>query len=203
MMPTSGYIPFRRNHTERITNMSRTASKKIANRYGLDTKIYEYTGLTPSGSPLLTVDFANITDIELTSDVIWATGNRNHDPQVPFDEPYQGSFTLQTQCVPLQLIALITNDTTVNTDTGTVHFKNDVNGTASPKFYVLVSDTVWKDDNGAILNETMTAFKVRPRKNYSASYSGTGDPQSVSIVFDMVGDPAGNVLDLTRAEPST
>ena len=186
--------------------MSRTASKKIANRYGLETKIYAYTGsaITNNDTPVVTVDFANITDIELTSDVIWATGNSNHDNQVPFDEPYQGSFTFQTQCVPLQLISLITNDSAhlVSADTGTVTFKNDSDGTASPSFYVFVSTTIWKDNNGAILNETMTAYKVRPRKNFTASYSGTGDPQSVSIVFDMVGDASGNVLNIARAEPT-
>ena len=181
--------------------MARTASNKIANRYGLETKIYAYPK-SNGDSAVLTVDFANITDIELTSDVIWATGNSNHDNQVPFDEPYQGSFTFQTQCVPIQLLALITNDT-VSGDADDVTFKNDTNGTSSPKFYVLESTTIWKDNNGAILNEAMTAYKARPRKNYSASYSGTGDPQSVSIVFDLMGDDSGNVLKLERTEPST
>lgn len=186
--------------------MPRTASNKIANRYGLETKIYTYPKES-NATPVLTIDFANITDIELTSDVIWATGNSNHDNQVPFDEPYQGSFTFQTQCVPLQLIALITNDTSVTSDTGSVTFKNDTNGSSSPAFYVMESNTMWKDTNGAILNETMKAYKARPRKNYSASYSGTGDPQSVSVVFDLVGETAagddlGKVLTLTRAEPA-
>lgn len=182
--------------------MARTATNKIANRYGLDTKIYAYTGspIATGDTPVLTVDFANITDIELSADVVWATGDRNHSNQVPFDEPYQGSMTFQTQCIPLQLMALVTNDTGVTGDTGEVTFKNDLDGTASPKFYVLVSDTIWKDENGAILNETLTAYKARPRKDYSVSYSGTGDPQSISIVFDLVGDTDGNVLKIKRAE---
>lgn len=180
--------------------MPRANTNKIANRYGLHTKVFNYPK-ADNDSPVLTIDFANITDIELTSDVIWATGNRNHDNQVPFDEPYQGSFTFQTQCIPLQLLALITNDA-VSNDVGEVVFKNDLNGTASPKFYVLESDTIWKDENGEILNETMTAYKARPRKNYTASYSGTGDPQSISVVFDMVGDPTGNVLKIERALPT-
>lgn len=185
--------------------MSRTASQKIANRYGLETKIYTYPK-AGGASPILTVDFANITDIELTSDVIWATGNSNHDNQVPFDEPYQGSFTFQTQCVPIQLLALITNES-VSGDADDITFKNDTDGSSSPVFYVLESNTIWKDNNGAILNETLKAYKARPRKNFTASYSGTGDPQSVSIVFDLVGETAsgddlGKVLTLTRAEPA-
>lgn len=182
--------------------MPRTATNKIANRYGLDTKVYSYPYAT-GDAPILTIDFANITDIELTSDVVWATGDRNHSNQVPFDEPYQGSFTFQTQCVPLKLIALITNEAdTVTGDTGKVTFKNDRDGTASPKFYYLVSETIWKDENGAILDEKMTAYKARPRKNYTASYSGTGDPQSVSVVFDLADDASGNVLDLERSDPN-
>ena len=42
----------------------------------------------------------------------------------------------------------------------------------------------------------ITAYKAVPQANFTLSWSNTGDPTSLSIVFDLFEDEDGNFLDM-------
>lgn len=77
-------------------------SKKIANRKGLKTRLYDYE----TKALVQTIDYGNVTTIEDSQDRVWATGGENMSNEVAFDNPSSGTFTISSQIIPLEYIAL-------------------------------------------------------------------------------------------------
>lgn len=170
---------------------------QFSNRYGLDITIKKF-GET-SGSEL-TIDFANVCDVNISGDRVWATGGQDHSNKIAFNNPLEGTFKISTQIMTTQLLALMSGDDNPAsvTDTSTVVFKNDA-ASACPEYFEITATTVWQDANGVTYSETMTFHKVCPKRALNISYSGTGDPTSVDVEFDVLADASGNVVTITKA----
>ena len=52
--------------------MAFDGTKKLANRYGLNLYFYKYG--QKDAAPCAVIDFANEVSIELSTDLVWATG---------------------------------------------------------------------------------------------------------------------------------
>ena len=170
--------------------MSVAKTTQYANRYGLNVQIFagdaDLTSTTTAA--LMTIDFANVSDIDISSDRTWATGGQAHANKVGFDNPIQGTFTLSTQILTAEVLALMAGSD-MGTFSGTeVTFENKPN--SMPKYYKIKAETVWQDEGGATYAETMTFHRVSPQKAFNISYSGDGDPLSVDIKFDILEDSA-------------
>lgn len=175
--------------------MALTTTTKMANRYGLNVSIYALDDTTMQ-TALMTIDFANVSNIEVTSDKVWATGGQDHANQIGFNNPLNGSFTLSTQIMTAEVLNLMAGGQ-AGSATSTIEFKNDA--TAAPKYYIIKAETVWQDDAGNTYAETMTFHKASPRKAINISYSGDGDPLSVDIVFDLLQNSEKKLLTITKA----
>lgn len=170
---------------------------KLANRFGLDTKIYATTDTTRN-TALLTLDYVNMSDIDISAERVFATGGQEGADMFGFDDPITGTFTLSTQCLPTELLALISGSDMSSFDSNTVDFQQTPN--TPPKYYSVESDTVWTDDDGKSYTETLLFYKVCPRKALKIQYNGKGDPTSVDIVFDVMQNSDGKALTITRAD---
>lgn len=181
--------------------MALTKTTRMANRFGLNLKIYEYkpTGVIEEGDqPLVVIDYANEVSVEITSEITWATGEQAHSNLIGFKDPSEGTMTVSTQIVPMDLLAIVTGDA-VETLTGTVTFKDDAIS-ANPKPYLITGETVWQGEDGTIYNETIKAFKAFPTPNYNVTYTGEGDPQSIDIEFNLAVNDDGKMFEITRAD---
>lgn len=175
--------------------MALTNVTEFANRYGLNVEIFAITDSSMT-SALMTIDFANVSDIELSGDRTWATGGQSHANKVAFNDPIQGTFTLSTQIMTSQLLALMAGED-ISSVTDTVVFKNTSN--SMPKYYIIKAVTVWQDEDGNTYNETLTFHKACPQRALNISYNGEGDPVSVDVVFDLLEDDNHNVLTILKA----
>ena len=72
--------------------MAATNTTQFANRYGLDVKIYAFGAEVTEGDELMTIDFANVCDVDISGDRTWATGGQNHVNKIAFNDPIQGTF---------------------------------------------------------------------------------------------------------------
>lgn len=179
--------------------MSLSNTTKMANRYGLDIEFYEYDSTGTIGdSPIATIDFANEVSIELTSEVTWATGGQNHSNMIPFKDPTEGTFKISTQVVNMQVMALAAG-IDIETNSNEVEFKN-ASGSASPKFYIIKGKTVWQGEDGTVYEETVIAYKACVKPGYSATYNGSGDPQSLDIEFELGTNAKGQLVKFTRTD---
>lgn len=175
--------------------MAIAKNTKMANRFGLDTKVYELDDTTFT-SPLLTLDYVNMSDIDINSERVYATGGQDGADTVGFDDPIKGTFTLSTQCLPTELLALMSGADMSAFTGNTVEFKRDPH--SAPKYYILKSSTVWCGEDGTTYAENLTFHKVSPRKALKIQYNGKGDPTSVDIVFDVMEDSNGKALTIVR-----
>lgn len=73
-----------------------------ANRKGVKFTLKNYVG----GALALSIPYVNSFAVDLAADRVYATGGWNGARQVGFDDPYQGTITLSTQIIPVELIAL-------------------------------------------------------------------------------------------------
>lgn len=176
--------------------MALTTTTKMANRYGLNVKIYDYTDTTMA-TVLMTIDFANVSNIEVTSDRVWATGGQDHANMIGFNNPLNGTFTLSTQVMTSELLNLMAGGT-AGSATSTIEFVNS--STTAPKYYIVKAETVWQDDAGTTYSETMTFHKACPQRALNISYSGEGDPLSVDVVFDLMQNADKKLLTITKAD---
>ncbi len=69
-----------------------------------------------------------------------------------------------------------------------------------PKAYTAYGETLYKPENDELLPYRITAYKAVPQSNFSASWSNTGDPTSLSITFDLFEDDNGNFFDMSLIE---
>ena len=149
-------------------------------------------------TPLLTIDFANVSNIDISGDRVWATGGQEHANKIGFNNPLQGTFTLSTQILTTELLSLMAGkDIPSGSAVADVVFENATN--SMPKYYIMKAETVWQDALGATYAETMTFHKVSPQRALNIQYEGDGDPTSVDIVFDLLQDDNGKVLTITKA----
>lgn len=182
--------------------MAFSGTQNVANRRGLDLKVYEYTDGTVASTaePVVTIDYCNVSAVSLTGDRVWATGGQEHANKIAFDESYNGTLTVSTQIVPLDLLRLMGGGEFTSGTTDVI-FKND--STVLPQYYTIVANTVWQDAEGIVDTETITFHKVSPQRAFNLSYTGEGDPQSVDCVFDMIQDDSKKVMTISRAQQTT
>jgi hypothetical protein len=176
--------------------MAISTTTQFANRYGLNISIYAATD-TSMSSALTTIDFANVSDIDISGDRTWATGGQAHVNKIGFNDPIQGTFKLSTQIMTMELLNMMAGGT-VGSGTTSVVFENVAN--SMPKYYIIKAETVWQDEAGATYDETITFHKACPKRALNISYNGDGDPVSVDIEFDLLQDSNGKVLTITKAD---
>ena len=176
--------------------MAISTTTQFVNRYGLNVSIYAATD-TSMSSALMTIDFVNVSDIDISGDRTWATGGQAHVNKIGFNDPVQGTFTLSTQIMTMELLNMMAGGT-VGSGTTTVSFENTAN--SMPKYYIIKAETVWQDAAGATYDETITFHKACPQRALNISYNGDGDPVSVDVVFDLLQDANGKVLTITKAD---
>lgn len=115
--------------------MALTNTTQFANRYGLNIKIYDYeldeqgAVVEPTGTPKMLIDFANVCDVDISGDRVWATGGQAHANKIAFNDPIQGTFTISTQILTTQLLALMSGgDIPIGTEAeDEIVFQNTVN----------------------------------------------------------------------------
>ena len=179
--------------------MSLTNTTKMANRYGLNLKLYEYSANGSFGeTALATIDFANEVSLEISGDITWATGGQAHSNQIGFKDPYEGTLKVSTQIVNGEILKLVTNTALSETGNG-VSFKNDA-GAMAPKYYMIKGETVWQGEDGTTYTEEIKCYKACVKPGYSVTYNGSGDPQSLDVEFQLGANSAGKVVDIDRAD---
>jgi len=178
--------------------MALTKTTQYANRKGLDFKIYAFPK-TENAEPLLTVDYVNECSLDLTSGMVWATGGKSHANRISFNDPMEGTFTISTQIMTPELMALIAGKDMSSFTAGEIVFNNNDEN----KFYVIEGDTVWKDKDSVIYTETVKCYKASPEKAFNITYTGEGDPNSVDITFNLAEDEDGNVYASTMADQTS
>lgn len=169
---------------------------QFANRYGLNVGIYASTD-AEMVTPLMTIDFANVSDIDVGGDRTWATGGQSHANKIGFNNPIEGTFKLSTQIMTMELLNLMAGGTP-SEGTTTVVFENTTN--SMPKYFIIKAETVWQDAEGLTYAETLTFHKACPKRALNISYSGDGDPTSVDVEFDLMQDSNGKVLTVEKAD---
>lgn len=175
--------------------MAITNTTQFANRYGLNIEIYAHTD-TAMATPLMEIDFANVSDVDLSGDRTWATGGQDHSNKIGFNDPLQGTLKLSTQIMTMELLTLMAGGD-VSTAATTVTFANTANTT--PKYYIIKAETVWQDADGQTYSETLTFHKACPKRAFNISYNGEGDPTSVDVEFDLLQNADGDVLTVTKS----
>lgn len=173
-----------------------TTTTQFANRYGLNLKIYDFADASLS-TALMDIDFVNVSNIDISGDRTWATGGQAHSNKIGFNDPVQGTVTLSTQILTMELLNLMAGGT-AGSGTTTVVFENTPN--AMPKYYILTAETVWQDAAGNTYAENLTFHKVSPQRAFNIEYNGEGDPVSVDVVFDLLEDANGKVLTITKTD---
>lgn len=178
--------------------MAFNKNSQMANRYGLNTKIYKYGEYTggESDQAIMTINFANISEIALSGDTVWATGGQSHGNIVGFNNPLTGTFKLSTQIMTTELLALIAGQD-IDTTTNTVVFENTASNTM-PKYFTITSETVWQSKDGETFNEDLTFHKAIAKRALNISYNGDGDPVSVDIEFELAQDDNGKLLTIAK-----
>ena len=150
----------------------------IANRYGLNIRLCDANNLD---TVYQTIDFANISSIDISGDAVFAHGGAAHE----------------TQILTNNLLCLMTGGTATWDGSSPIVFKNRL--LEQVRTFTLIGETVWQDKNGNVYGEQLILHRVRPRIAYNRKYALDGDVASVDIVFDIMQDASGRVL--TRGEP--
>lgn len=75
-----------------------------------------------------------------------------------------------------------------------------ITDTTIPKAVTIYGETVSRTEDDQIVSQRLIAYKATPQQNASWSYSNTGDPTSLSITFDLLVNPDGQLLDLLTIE---
>lgn len=176
--------------------MAVTKTTQMSNRYGLDVTVYAATDTTMT-TPLITIPFANISEINISADRTWATGGQTHSNKIGFNNPIQGTLKLSTQIMTADLLNVMAGGT-AGSGTTSVVFQDAVN--SMPKYYILKATTVWQDEVGGVYDETLTFHKACPKIALNISYSGDGEPTSCDIEFDLLANGSNQVMTSARAD---
>ena len=175
--------------------MAITNTTQFANRYGLNVEIYDHAD-TEMATPLMTIDFANVSDVDISGDRTWATGGQDHSNKIGFNDPLKGTFKLSTQIMTMELLTLMAGGE-ITSAGSSVTFENTANVT--PKYYIIKAETVWQDAEGQTYSETLIFHKACPKRAFNISYKGEGDPTSVDVEFDLMQNTEGKVLTVNKA----
>ena len=176
--------------------MAFSQSSKVANRLGLDVALYAMTDTTMQ-TALITIDYANVSTVDVSGDVVWATGGQKHGNKIAFYNPLEGTITISTQLMTTDLLNVIAGGTAGASSLTSIEFKNGAS--VAPTYYILKATTVWQLDDGTTCSETITCHKVTPVRAYNIQYSGEGDPTSVDVTFQMLEDDSGKVMTVLKA----
>lgn len=179
--------------------MALDKTKKLANRQGLDLYFYKYGADVEPNSPVAVIDFANSVAIELSSDLVWATGGRGFKKIVGFKNPSEGTLTITTQITNNVLLSLLSGGDGQGTEE---EFKFSDADTKN-NYFIIKGYTLYKAEDGSIAYEELTACKAMVAPGFSTSYTGDGDPQSVDIEFQLAADDNDDVLILKRSDESS
>lgn len=76
--------------------------------------------------------------------------------------------------------------------------KVSFNNKKVPKDYYITMSTLDKGEDDSLTPFIMTAYKASIQRNFTLSFSSTGDPATVTITFNLLEDKNGNVLDLVE-----
>lgn len=174
--------------------MAITNTTQFANRYGLNIEIFEHAD-TAMAEPLMVIDFANVSEVNIAGERTWATGGQDHANKIGFNDPLQGTLKISTQIMTMELIALMSGNS-IDDANSTVTFVNNTN--TAPKYYIIKAETVWQDADGNTYSETLTFHKACPKRAFNISYNGEGDPTSVDVEFDLLQDAEGKVLTVSK-----
>ena len=172
--------------------MAFDGTKKLANRYGLNLYFYKYG--QADAAPCAVIDFANEVAIELSTDLVWATGGQGFKKMVGFKNPFEGTLTITTQITNNTLLSLLSGG-----DGELVNGKAIFSDTDKQNnYFVIKGYTSYKAEDGTVAYEEITAHKAMVAPGFSTSYTGDGDPQSIDIEFQLAADSDNNVLTLWR-----
>jgi len=161
---------------------------QFANRSGFNLKFYKYDSTRAeygykSAEPPLVVDFVNSCTLETTGDTVWATGGQGFKKLIGFDNPLEGTFNIETQITNTPVWAMIAGQDPANFDPKKIKFTNK---SGRRKFYYIVEcDTMFIDEDGINYVQEVTLHKASVNRAFSATYTGDGDPQSITIVLDL------------------
>lgn len=170
--------------------------QKFANRQGLDLYFYRYGSDIDNAKPVAVIDYANSVSLELSSDIVWATGGRGHKRMVGFKNPYEGTLTIETQISDGALLSLLSGGKG-QMEGDTVKFR-DVD--EENNYFIIKGYTVYKSEEGVIGYEEVIAHKAMVQPGFSTSYTGDGDPQSLSIPFQLAADDNDDVVSIRRCD---
>lgn len=172
--------------------MAFDGTKKLANRYGLNLYFYKYGEV--DAKPCAFIDFANEVSIELSADIVWATGGQGFKKMVGFKNPYEGTLTISTQITNNVLLSLLSGGDGNLVDGKAVFSDTDKNN----NYFVIKGYTTYKAEDGTVAYEEITVHKAMVAPGFNNSYTGDGDPQNVDIEFQLAADAENNVLTLWR-----
>lgn len=172
--------------------MAFDGTKKLANRYGLNLYFYKYG--QKDAAPCAVIDFANEVSIELSTDLVWATGGQSFKKMVGFKNPYEGTLTITTQITNNTLLSLLSGGDGELANGKAVFSDTDKQN----NYFVIKGYTSYKAEDGTVAYEEITAHKAMVAPGFSTSYTGDGDPQSIDIEFQLAADGDNNVLTLWR-----
>ena len=176
---------------------------QVANRCGVDLKIYKYnaTGtIEEATQPLLTIDFCNEVSWEMTSDAVWATGGQTHANKIGFVNPIEGTLTISTQIITPQIMRLAAGND-ISEEATAASYQNNAK-VLSPTYYIITGDTLWQDKDGNVYNEKIKAYKAFVVPGGSGTYTGDGEPQSIDIEFQLASNDSGKLFDREMVDPT-
>lgn len=82
----------------------------------------------------------------------------------------------------------------VQAEAKTVTFSDNV----SPKYYSCFGKTLYKGSKNSKCAEYVHCYKLRPQKNLSLTYQGSGDPMSLDITCDIMSNEDGKSYETSR-----
>lgn len=178
--------------------MALEKTTQLANRCGIDLVFHNVADGTTTTNDIK-VNYVNEVSFEITGDAVYATGGKNHKRIITFNNPIEGTMTISTQIMTPELMTIIAASAEDSAAVGTVTFKSR----EKVPVYKITGSTLWKDADGKVYTEELTVYKASVRNNYSASYTGDGDPHSVEITIDMLEDETDGMIKIVQAEQTT
>ena len=239
--------------------------KNKANREVCNVQIVDYK----TKEPYMEYKLANTTGLNISSDSVYAMGHGSR--QIAFQNPLEGTVTLEAQVVPFKIYALysdgiidtsadcymrttitcatagelpltVSNGTIVAgsvfvypkgqfggtkiagtyatnkftaTTTGDIAVGTEyevgfllsrstgvqkvaLNNARLPKDVTIYMDTFDKSEDGNIVPFRITIKKATIQRNLDLSFSSEGDPQSITLTFDVLEQDKNNFVEITE-----
>lgn len=171
--------------------MSITKTTKFADRCGLDVTFYAYTD-KEQATPLLSVDYANLTNFDIKGETVWATGGRMRSRRIGFNNPMEGTFNLETQIMTPQLLNLKAGND-ISEDTTTIKV-SDNGMNFMPRYYTIKCECSAQGEDGTVYTEEITIHKACVNRGFTGEHDGSADPQSLTIEFNLLANEDGDIL---------